>query len=152
MSDPSSQFLGAEKLTSIFGRWPPFHDAEVLELHFWRGHIDTDANIYDFPVLTAKIHLWLITSALDPKGYFILTKHTLVTIKFSTIDNFKMEAFHHQNALFGLNIDHRTRTEGPSPYFTVAFDPSFGIDASFTCLRIEITEALPCDHQGNPSP
>jgi hypothetical protein len=57
MSDPSSQILGAEKLTSIFGRWPSFHDAEVLELHFWRGHIATEANVYDFPVLIAKIHL-----------------------------------------------------------------------------------------------
>ena len=63
-----------------------------------------------------------------------------------------MEGFNHQNAIFGLNIEQRTREEGPSPYFAVDFDPSFGIDASFTCLRIEITEALPCDPDGNPVP
>jgi hypothetical protein len=93
-----------------------------------------------------------MTSALDPNGYLILTKHTLVTIKFSDIDNFKMEAFNHQNAIFALNIDHHTRDDAPSPYFAVDFDPSVGIDATFTCLRIEITEAIPYDRQGVPLP
>ena len=107
MSEIASRIAGSEKLTSIFGRWPSFHDAEVHELHFWRGHIDTDAKLYDLPVLTAKIHLWLMTGELDQKGYFVLAKHALATIKFSDVDNFKMEGFNHQNAIFGLNIEQR---------------------------------------------
>jgi hypothetical protein len=55
-----------------------------------------------------------------------------------------MEGFNHQNAIFGLAIEQKTREEGPTPYFKVDFDPSLGIDASFTCQRIEITEAVPC--------
>jgi hypothetical protein len=43
--------IGSEKLTSIFGRWPSFPDAEVHELHFWRGPVDTEAEVYNFPVL-----------------------------------------------------------------------------------------------------
>jgi hypothetical protein len=45
----------------------------------------------------------------------------------------------------------RTRDEGPTPYFAVDFDPSFGIGATFTCLRVEIVEALPCNAEGSPT-
>jgi hypothetical protein len=39
MTEITEMIVGSEKLTSIFGGWPSFHDAEVLEIHFWRGHI-----------------------------------------------------------------------------------------------------------------
>ena len=51
-----SLIVGSEKLTKIFGFSPALDDAEVLELHFWRGDIQTDKGIYNFPVLTLKIH------------------------------------------------------------------------------------------------
>ena len=149
MSDIASLIAGSEKLSSIFGRWPSFHDAEVLELQIQRGHIDTDAKIYEFPLLTVKIHLWLMTNDVDQKGYYVSTKHTLVTMRFYDVDNFKMEGFNHQNAIFGLRIEQKTRDEGPTPYFAVDFEPSFGIDATLTCLRIEIAEAVPCDDEGS---
>jgi hypothetical protein len=151
MSDIAALILGSEKLTSIFGRWPSFHDAEVHEIQLERGHIDTENGVYEFPRLTAKIHLWQMTTDLDSKGYFVLAKHTLVTMKFYDVDNLKMEGFNHQNVIFGLGIEQRTRDEGPSPYFAVDFDPSFGIEATFTCSRIEVIEAEPCDAEGNPT-
>lgn len=40
------------KATTIFGCWPSLHDAEVLELHFWRGDVQTDKGSCEFPVLT----------------------------------------------------------------------------------------------------
>jgi len=89
-----------------------------------------------------------MTNDVDPNGYYVSTKHTLVTMRFHNVDNFKMEGFNHQNAIFGLAIEQKTRDEGPTPYFTVDFEPSFGIDATFSCLRIEILEAIPCDAEG----
>ncbi|PYU05658.1 MAG: hypothetical protein DMG33_10305, partial [Acidobacteria bacterium] len=41
----------SRKLTEIFGYWPSFHDAEVIDLHFWRGDVDSEADRYVFPVL-----------------------------------------------------------------------------------------------------
>ena len=151
MSEIAPLVVGSERLTSIFGRWPSFHDAEVHEIRFERGHTDTNARVYEFPRLTVKLHHWLMTNEIDQKGYYVLTKHTLTTVKFLDVDNFKMEGFNHQNAIFGLGIELKTREEGPTPYFAVDFEPSFGIDASFTCLRIEIVEAVPCDAEGNPT-
>lgn len=68
MAGIESQIVGSEKLTAIFGYWPSFHDAEVLELHFWRGNIRTEKGIYDFPVLTLTIHVWELTKEVNPQG------------------------------------------------------------------------------------
>lgn len=62
-----------------------------------------------------------------------------------------MEGFNHQNAIFGLGIEQKTRDEGPTLYFAVDFEPSFGIDAAFTCQRIEIVDAVPYDAEGSPT-
>ena len=31
---------GSEKLVRIFGYWPSFHDAEVIDLHLWREVVE----------------------------------------------------------------------------------------------------------------
>lgn len=84
MADNETKIIGGAKLTNIFGRWPSFHDAEVLELNFWRGNVQPDEGVYDFPVLMLKIHVWELTNKVDPKGYLVLRYHTL-TRKGSTI-------------------------------------------------------------------
>ena len=91
----------SEKLANIFGYWPSFHDAEVLDLHLWRGHIDRENKVYKFPVLTLKIHAWELTSEVDSNGYFVLRHHTLVMLRFRDVKDFRMEGFNQQNAIFG---------------------------------------------------
>jgi hypothetical protein len=149
MADLSALIAGSDKLRNIFGRWPSFHDAEVHEILLDRGHVAPTNGVYDFPRLTAKIHLWLLTNEVNEKGYYVTTKHTLATIKFYDVDELKLEGFNHQNAIFGLGIEQKTRDQGPSPYFAVDFDPAFGISATFTCLRIEVVDAVLCDAEGN---
>lgn len=151
MSDISSLIVGSGKITSIFGEWPSFHDAEVHELHFHRGHIDTTVDLYEFPHLTAKLQVGFIAKDVEGTGYFPVPNHILVTIKFSTVDDFKMEGFNHQNAIFELFIEQKTRDEGPTPYFVVEFVQAFGVAATFTCLNVEVLETAPCDREGNPS-
>jgi hypothetical protein len=51
---------------------------------------------------------------IDQKGYFVSTKHTLATMKCYDVDNFKMGGFNHQNAIFGLSVEQKTRSEGPT--------------------------------------
>jgi hypothetical protein len=68
MSEIVPLIIGSEKPSSIFGRWPSFHDAEVHELNFQRGHIDREDKIYEFPCLTVKPHLWLMINDIDQKG------------------------------------------------------------------------------------
>ncbi|PYU66782.1 MAG: hypothetical protein DMG49_21005 [Acidobacteria bacterium] len=148
MTTIESLIVGSEKLTRIFGYWSSFHDAEVLELHFWRGNIQTDKGIYDFPVLTLKIHVWELTNKVDAQGFFVLQCHTLTTLRFYDVDDFQMQGFNHQNAMMGLALSSEQRSEGPSPYFAVEVEPAFGMGASFKCLRVEVVDALPCSDEG----
>jgi hypothetical protein len=147
MTSIESLIIGSEKLTATFGYWPSFHDAEILELHFWRGNIQTEKGIYDFPVLTLTIHLWELTKDVD-QGYFVLRHHTLTKLRFCDVEDFQMQGFNHQNAIMGLSVTTEQRTERPSPYFAVEVDPAFGMGASFKCLRIEVVDAVPCSDDG----
>jgi hypothetical protein len=148
MASIESLIIGSEKLKTIFGYWPSFHDAEVLDLHFWRGNIQTEKGIYDFPVLTLTIHVWELTKEVDPQGHLVLRRHTLTTLRFYDVDDFQMQGFNHQNAIMGLLLTSEQRTEGPSPYFAVEVEPAFGMGASFKCLRVEVLNAVPCSDDG----
>ena len=148
MPEIESLIQGSRNLTDIFGYWPSFHDAEVIELHFWRGDVDPKRERYVFPVLTVKLHVWELTNEVDERGYLVLRHHTLTTLRFHNIDEFKMEGFNHQNAIFGLSIDQQERADGPSPFFAVQFESAFGIGASFRCFRVEVVDATPCTKEG----
>lgn len=148
MAGIDSHIAGSEKLTRIFGGWPTFHDAEVIEFNLWRGSIKAgdwdDTNV--FPVITVKVHVFIEA----PESH-----HTLATIRFAEVEEVRMEGFNHQNAIFGLSIDIQPRGgdgprsgEGLSPFFVVQFQPAFGLNASFRCLHIEVVDAVRCTEEG----
>jgi immunity protein 50 of polymorphic toxin system len=142
VNEPEKLVEASERLTSIFGYWPSFHDAEVIEFNLWRGDVDTDAQRYVFPTLTTKIHLWELTSDLDARGYYILRHHTLATLRFYDISELHVEDFNHQNAIFGLSIT-SAPVDGFPQRMRVEFEPAFGVTATFYCLRVEVLEAQP---------
>ena len=139
---------GSKKLTDIFGYWPSFHDAEVIELHFWRGDVEPDQERYVFPVLRVNLHVWEITNEVNPQGYLGRRHHTLVTLRFHDVNEFRMEGFNHQNAILGLSITRQKRSQGPSPVFAIHFDPAHGMGASFICSRVEVVDAIRCSEDG----
>jgi hypothetical protein len=47
--------------------------------------------VYEFPRLTVKLHLLLMTGDVDQMGYYVLTRHNPATIRFFDVDNLKME-------------------------------------------------------------
>ena len=143
MNEPEVHVEGSDRLTSIFGYWPSFHDAEIIEFNLWRGDVEPEANRYIFPVLTTKIHLWELTSEIDARGSLVLRHHTLATLRFHDVDELSMEGFNHQNAIYGLEITRETREDGSPSFHRVEFEPAFGLAATFRCGRIEVVEADP---------
>lgn len=150
MASIESLIAGSEKLTKIFGYWPSFHDAEVLDLHFARGHVEPEKGVYNFPILTLRIHVWKLTKNVDSEGYLILQHHTLTTLKFRDVSDFQMQGFNYQNAVLELVLTSQERAEGPSPYFAVEFVPAFDMGASFNSLGIEVVDAVSCTPDGKP--
>ena len=152
MTNIDTRIEGSQKLTRIFGYWPTFHDAEVLEFNLWRGNVNPDKAQYTFPIVTARIHLWEITGKVDANGYYVLQNHLLATIRFHDVEECRMEGFNHQNAILGLDVTEEHRSQGTTPVFNVTFRPAFGIDASLKCSRVEVIEAVPCSEHGIPHP
>jgi hypothetical protein len=149
MSAIESFINGSEKLIGIFGYWPSFHDAEVIDLHLWRGNVDPERNSYVFPVLTLTMHCWELTREVNSEGYLVLKHHTRTTLQFTDVNaDIQIRGFNHQNAIFGLSITRLDRTDGPTPYFSVVVEQSFGIGAEFTCTGIEVISATACDEDG----
>jgi immunity protein 50 of polymorphic toxin system len=135
---------GSEKLTSIFGFWPSFHDAEVIELHLWRGDAMTERAHPRFPVLTAKIHVWELTNEIDAHGYHILKHHTLATLRFHDVLNLEIKGFNQQNAIFGLSFTIQENLEGPwKQSFAIQFESALDMEAGFRCSRVEVLDAIP---------
>ena len=141
---------GSEKLLQIFGHWPSFHDAEIINLHLWRGNVNPEMDLYQFPVLTLDVHHWELTKQVDAKGYFVLQHHTRTTLTFSDVQTVHLNGFNHQNAILGLSIKRLERAKLPSPYFSVEIVAAFGLEALLTCLSVEVTTAFACDSDGEP--
>jgi hypothetical protein len=149
MSSIQALIEGSQKLTDIFGYWPSFHDAEVIEFHLWRGDVEPEQERNVFPVLTVKLHVWELTQEEDAQGHLVLRHHTLATLRFYDVDEFRTEGFNQQNAILKLSIEQRERTDGPSPFFFVEFRPAFGMSASFRCFRVVVVDVAPCTKDGD---
>jgi len=141
MQPIESLIKGREKLLAIFGRWPSFHDAEVMEIRLARKPKERREKRDRGVELLARIHTWDMTNEVDSSGYYVLKNHTFVTFRFSGVEELKLEGFNHQNVIFGLTIQPKESSDAGSSKFRVDFDPSFGVDAIFDCSAIEVVDA-----------
>jgi hypothetical protein len=133
-------------LTSLFGGWPSFHDAEVLRVRLDRGTaLDVGYDQGRKPSLEADIHVYEITGEVTDQGVYALRNHTLVTLAFHGIDRVELADFSYQNTLFGLRLEDITDRQLETLRWQVGFDASAGLGASFLCEDIEVVEAAPIE-------
>lgn len=152
---PESLIEGAGKLTDIFGYWPSFHDAEVIDFSLWRGDVNPEKNRWVSPVLTVKIHLWEMAKDPQNDGAFQFLKHTLTLLRFHDVNHITLAGFNHQNPIFGLSFAVQQRgmlADGSpvTPYIVVEFEEAFQFSTTFKCFRAEVVSAVPCTEEGEP--
>ena len=145
MSNSESLIENREMLTVLFGGWPSFHDAEVIELNCWRGSIKPgdwdDSNI--FPILAVKLRI--LQAAQN--AYSAGSPDVLATLRFYDVDQLKIDDFNHVNQIFDFTVVSQERGsflngEKLPPYLVVSFDRGFGISAEFRCFRIEVSDVV----------
>ena len=73
----------ANALTDVFGRWPSFHDGEVLSISLDRDGV-SGAEI------TAAIHVFEPTSEVTDDGFYRLRNHTRVTLSFEGVEEVEL--------------------------------------------------------------
>jgi hypothetical protein len=132
----------SERLTSIFGCWPSFHDAEVIWLRLDRGS--------DGPTIESLIHTFEITNEVNTEGFLVLKNHVLVHLRFSGVRESKIDGFNCQNVLFGISISDVRHRQMEHLNFEVEFDSTFGVNVAFQCQDVEVVDVKPCDGNGVP--
>ena len=126
-----------EAVVNFYGYWPSFHDANVPS---YRPPTPSD------PSLEVTMHTWQMTNEVDPKGFFILRKHALVTLRFNGVDNLQMDSFAAGNILFGLTI---TKADGDER-FSVEFDSVMEMSGTFIAMAGMVVSVVPCASDGTP--
>jgi hypothetical protein len=117
------------KLTSVFGCWPSFHDAEVISISLDRDPQNHRAT------LTAAIHVFEMTSEVSEKDTYVCRHHSIVSIRFVEIDELTLASFNHQNALMGLEIEDISSRQQERVKLSVHFDAG-ALDASLFAIRL----------------
>jgi len=119
---------GADAVLEWFGYWPTFHDAEVLFILLDRSGSSRVA-----------IHAFERSREVDATGYYVLTKHAVVTFTFrgfipdrEGITNVRIEYFNHQNVLSSASIE-----KIPEAY-QLRLDGIYGVDATIVCEQITV--------------
>ena len=128
----------AEKLTRIFGEWPSFHDAEVVR-------VVLDRTGPEAPTLTLEIHVYTMTSEVDARGFYVLTNHTLATLRFTEVALISMQGFNSQNSLSDLLISDLDPAVHEGRRVHVQLPSSYGLEAEFEAVRGMVVEAKPYD-------
>jgi hypothetical protein len=123
---------GSERLVAAMGHWPSFHDADVR-----RVERSGDA-------LTVVVHVFQMTSEVDVRGYFVLTKHHLVTFELLGVIADTLPEGYEGTTLFEL-VAERT-DEG----VVIAFESVIGAEWSWQarCAQVRIAALHPCGPDG----
>jgi hypothetical protein len=133
-----SKIKNSELLSEIFGRWPTFHDAEVVQITLDRG--DYKSNIP--PFLLAGIHVLKLVSKDDGYGKY-LWSHYLVALRFFGIEGLKLGGWSFQNVLTDLYIEEIPEPRSDESKYQVFFEWCTGLWAEFTCSAIEVESVGP---------
>jgi hypothetical protein len=112
------QIEGKSKVVEWFGKWPAFHDAEIVSLELVR---------YGNSIL--KIHTWNITNQLNEKGYYVTDKHAVVS--FTLIDVINLELFG-----FGQNVISELEIEQIEQGYRLAVKPCYGLHGFIEAKKI----------------
>jgi hypothetical protein len=112
---------GAAELSTWFGCWPSFHDAEITSLSLGREGVST-----------LQLHTWRRTEKVDDRGYYVQEKQVLVNLRMEEILALNLLDFNHQNVIFGLSI---SPIEGG---FEIVLDPCYGLSGNIAARKLSV--------------
>lgn len=159
--DPSPHIKNSYKITDVFGYWPSFQDAEILEVRLSVAGAEPWTTGSESPALEMTVHLFERTNDLTPEGRFVLIKHTLVRLRFGKIEALQLSNFWYQNCIseFDLGIEPkrppraRGAVETSQPgLLHVQIQSSVGLSGKFKCRSAEVVSTEPCDQTGKLIP
>jgi hypothetical protein len=127
--------IGYEKVLTVFGKWPSFHDAEVISLALERD-VGEECTA---PRMTVTLHAFrLEVSPDDPSR-----NDSLVSLQFRAVEKLKLADFNHQNAINGITISTQWSDQLQRQVLQVKFLQGFGLSCEFQSEEIEVMLVQP---------
>ena len=133
-----------ELVLKAYGRWPSFHDFEIVKVEFDRA---LDGSKGDGPFITVHLHMWEIIGKTADGAHFRYSNHHLVILRFNRVAEYTFDGFNHQNVIDDWEVEAVTDERG-NLYYQVDLPALYGVDMSIKCQGIEvlsITPGLPRD-------
>lgn len=116
-------------VTDIYGRWPSFHDSEVLSLSL-------DANGHE-PSLDLHVYVYERIPDANTKGRLKSANEYRLALRFTAITNLELDGFNHQNVLSDLYFDRRDES------LHVLGETIYGLQIEFDCTEIMVASVEP---------
>jgi hypothetical protein len=135
MNCPVEQIIGSEKLTSIFGHWPSFHDGYVDLVRFEPNSKQRSLEI--------ECRIFETTNRLDERGFYIHEKHTKTKLRFIECDRVSIKAIYAGVIIFSLEIEPAILEFSKKSGWAVSLDSSTDFEMKLQCSAIEVLEAIP---------
>jgi hypothetical protein len=135
MNDIYRLIHGHEQIVDRFGKWPSFHDSEIISLNLDRD----DGKALTGPILTLSINLFRLEVAPNHAD----RRNTKATLKFSDVENMNLAEFNHQNAISDFVISKQYSERLKRDIFNVELKPGFGVRCQFQCSKIEVLSVEP---------
>jgi hypothetical protein len=139
-----TRILHAERLTSIYGDWPSFHDCEITSVTLDRGNHMSVVATGNWesrvpPSLTAKV----IT--FDFRFPDVASrKYRLVTLRFDAVEELYIENFSYQNPVMGIGLVAEPEDGAVVSKLRVDWGGTvMGYETQFTCESIEVLSVEP---------
>ena len=132
---------GSHKVEQVFGRWPTFHDAEVLSITLDRKACGTNRG----PTIRFTVHAFEMTAEVDARGYYVRRNHVLVTFALYAAAVVQLQDFGIQNVLSSLHFSRPAQPIESDLTVEVALAGIYGVHATFQCARAEVVAVEPYD-------
>ncbi len=137
MSEDAKNLLGADRLIAWFGRWPSFHDAEILSVELNR-----------FGPSRVRIHTWARSPEIDAQGFYKTDKHCTIAFLLEGVIGLEVSEFNSQNVISSLEI---TKQDGD---YRLTFSPCFGLSGYLIArsIRVEFELGIPPESKNRSWP
>ncbi len=133
MSEDSKDLVGADALVAWFGRWPTFHDAEILSVELQRAGTSR-----------VRIHTWNMTTDVNATSGYKIEKHCVVVFLLERISDLELADFSGQNVIFGLQIQKQEAG------YRLELSPCFGLAGYVVAksIQLEFEPGVPIESKG----
>jgi len=129
-----------------FGRWPSFHDGEVLRLVL--DSTRKGLNGKNIPTVELLLYGWNMKDEISDSGFYTLENESAVHFLFEEVSDVELDGLNNQNVLSGLDVEVCKDGGKEAPLISVTLNHCYGLSGGFKARRASILSVVPYSRGG----